>query len=471
MISKMNQDTKTEADHPAPERIDPVIWRVVAVVIWGPLMTLMDSTVVTVSLSTISRELKVSIGQTQWIVSGYLLALALILPLNAWIVDRLGAKRLYLGCFSTFTLASVLCGASTTINQLIVARVVQGMAGGLLAPMAQMMLAKVAGKQMARVIGYAAVPVLIAPILGPVVAGLILKYASWPWLFYVNLPIGFLAVLLAFFLLPADDKVVTTRPFDFPGFLLISPGLVLFLSGMDNVQSVRGRCLFFIGLALLAIFVWRSLRKRNVALIDLYLFKIRIFSVGIITQFLANGASYAGQMLIPLFLMEGYKFPETQAGWMLMPTGIGMMVTYLIMGTLTDRFGCRAVSVSGILLTTAGTTAFVWMIYYGFSIPLLVVALVLRGVGQAAIGVPSVSAVYGSVPKEKLGYAAVTANIAQRLGAPIATTLIAMVISFSIAHVRIFGPQVFLTPFLFLIGLQLIQLISASGLPVRVSVD
>ena len=113
-----------------------------------------------------------------------------MLPLNGWLVDRLGAKRLYLSCFSAFTLASLLCGTAKIMDQLICARVIQGIAGGLLTPMTQLMLARVAGKHMARVMGYTAVPIMIAPILGPVVAGAILKYAAWPWLFYVNLPIG-----------------------------------------------------------------------------------------------------------------------------------------------------------------------------------------------------------------------------------------------------------------------------------------
>ena len=140
-------------DRSALEPLDPRVWKVAAVVFLGPLMTQLDSTVVNVSLSSISQDLHASIHSVQWIVAGYLLALALTLPLNAWLVDRLGAKRLYLVCFSAFTLASLLCGLERTIHGLIWARVIQGMAGGLLAPMAQMMLARVAGKHLARVMG------------------------------------------------------------------------------------------------------------------------------------------------------------------------------------------------------------------------------------------------------------------------------------------------------------------------------
>jgi MFS family permease len=134
----------------ATTSIDPIVWRVAAVAFVGPFMTQMDSTVVTVSLSTIRGELHASIGAAQWILSGYLLALALMLPVNGWLVDRVGTRRLYLGCFSAFTLASLLCGGALTLDALVLARILQGVAGGLMAPMAQMMIARVAGRNMAR---------------------------------------------------------------------------------------------------------------------------------------------------------------------------------------------------------------------------------------------------------------------------------------------------------------------------------
>src|SRR5580692_3521841 len=276
------------------DRLDPRVWRVAAVVFLGPFMTQMDSTVVNVSLSTIRQELHSSIESAQWIISGYLLALALMLPLNGWLVDRLGAKRLYLGCFSAFTLASLLCGAAKTMDQLICARVIQGIAGGLLAPMTQLMLARVAGKQMARVMGYTAVPILFAPILGPVVAGAILKYATWPWLFYVNLPVGILAVALAAFLLPRDEAAFQKRPFDFLGFLTISAGLAFLLYGLEHVAHRDGVLILLAGLICLGAFVWDAIRKKHAALIDLRVFNNRAISTATTTQFLSNGLAYAG---------------------------------------------------------------------------------------------------------------------------------------------------------------------------------
>ena len=275
------------------EGLEPGAWKIIAVAILGPFMSQMDSTVVNVSLSFIKQELRSTIASTQWVVSGYLLALALMLPLNAWLVARLGAKRLYLICFSSFTLASFLCGAATTMPELIGARLIQGMAGGLLAPLAQLMVARIAGRQFARVFGYAAVPVLLAPLAGPILAGTILKYLGWPWLFYINLPVGILAVVLAAWILPRDKPATQKRPFDLTGFLIISPGLVCLLYGLEQLSHGDIRVLV-LGLVLLGVFLRHAHRKKSKALIDIELFKIRDFSIAATTQFLAVGIIYGG---------------------------------------------------------------------------------------------------------------------------------------------------------------------------------
>jgi EmrB/QacA subfamily drug resistance transporter len=448
--------------------LDPKVWKVIAVVLLGPFMTQMDSTVVNVSLSTIRQDLDASIAAAQWIISGYLLALALMLPLNGWLVDRLGAKRLYLVCFSAFTLTSVLCGAAGTMDELICTRVLQGMAGGLLAPLTQMMLVRAAGKHMARAVGYAAVPILIAPTIGPLVAGAILKYAGWPWLFYVNLPVGILAVTLAAFLLPSDAGAIQKRPFDLLGFLTISPGLACLLYGVEQASRGEGTWILVSGAILLIAFIWHANRIKAKALIDLELFSNKIFATAAITQFLSNGILYAGQFLVPLYLITGCGLTAEQVGWMLAPMGIGMMCLYPFMGILTDRFGCRAVSTSGIVLNVLGTIPFVYMTLDRMSPFWVIVSLVARGAGQGATGIPTIAAAYSSVPKAKLGLATTAMNIVQRLGGPIATTVIAITVSLSAASLPISSPRAFLIPFVALIALQLLVLGSASRLPVRI---
>src|ERR1700723_3410333 len=196
-----SNDGSTPGSGSESNRLGPGIWKIIAVTVAGAFMAQLSTTMVNVSLSSLGAELHASLSAIQWVTSGYLLALALVLPLSGWLVERIGAKALYLWCFSAFTLSSALCGLAWSANALIGFRILQGMSGGLMAPMAQMMMARAAGKHMARLMGYAAVPILLAPILGPVIAGAILQYASWRWLFLVNLPVGALALVLAAYFL------------------------------------------------------------------------------------------------------------------------------------------------------------------------------------------------------------------------------------------------------------------------------
>lgn len=146
-VGSDSAEKKQPFNNSSHDRLDPKIWRVVTVVLIAPFMTQLDSTVVNSSLSIIQKELHSSVEVAQWIISGYLLALALMLPLNGWIVDRIGTKRLYLACFTAFTLASALCGLAGTMAHLILARLIQGIAGGLLAPLTQMTIARIAGRK------------------------------------------------------------------------------------------------------------------------------------------------------------------------------------------------------------------------------------------------------------------------------------------------------------------------------------
>lgn len=447
------------------KNLDPSVLKVAAVVFLGPFMTQLDSTVVNVALSTIREDFHSTITMTHWIISSYLLALALMLPLTGWLVDRIGAKRLYIGCFLAFTLASMLCGAARTMPELICARIVQGMAGGLLAPMTQMMIARVAGNQMARVMGYTATPILLAPILGPVIAGEILRHATWPWIFYLNLPIGILAVVLAIFLLPSDKASIRKRPFDFLSFLLLSPGLAILLYGFDLATHQNEILTLLIGVILTAMFIWHALRMKNKALIDLRLFKNPIFSQATITQFLANGQTFAGQFLIPLFLIIGCKMPVTKTGWMFAFMGLGMMCSFPLMGYMTEQFGYRVVSSCGALLALLGTLPFLWMTQYHFSSALVMVSLFLRGLGQGAIMIPSVSAAFTAIPKNKLAVGATAMNIVQRLGGPFEVTLVAITMSLSAIYFPASGANAFLIPFVLLVGLHIFALGASSRLP------
>jgi MFS family permease len=321
---------------------------------------------------------------------------------------------------------------------------------------------------MARVLGYAAVPILIAPILGPVIAGAILKYAAWPWLFYINVPIGILGVTLAFFLLPRDEVSSTRRPFDSSGFLMISPGLACLLYGFPRASQADGLAAVLIGTLLTAGFVVHARRVKSRALIDLGLFRIRTFSTAAATQFFANAAFYATQFLVPLYLISGCAQAPSRAGWLVAAIGAGMMCSFPFAGALTDRFGCRAVSAGGAVAALCGMLPFLWMSHFVFSTGAACACLFVTGIGQGTINIPSVSAAYASVPKERISVANSAINIVQRLGGPLATTLMAAVLSRAAATVPAPAAHPFLPAFAVLVGLYVFVFGAASRLPIRI---
>jgi EmrB/QacA subfamily drug resistance transporter len=450
------------------DRLNPGVWKTVSVAVLGSFLAQLDATVVNVSLGSLAVELHSSLQAIQWVTSGYLLALALTLPLNGWLVERIGTKRLYLICFSGFTLSSVLCALSWSANSLIGFRVLQGISGGLMAPLTQLMIARAAGKHMVRVMGYVAVPVLLGPIVGPVVAGAILQHGSWRWLFLINLPIGVLAIVLACLFLPADyNGMRPQRSFDLAGFLTLSPSLVLFLYGSDHLNQRAGLVMLALSVVLLATFFRKALKDGPRALIDLQIFRSDVFSASALTQFTVNGLSFAGQMLIPIYLiLDVGKSPST-TGWLMAPLGLGMVCTYPWVARLTQWFGIRGTSLRGALIAFLGTLPFLYLSSKHFSLGILAVTLFVRGMGMSAVGIPSISAAYASVRKEELPMATTSLNIVQRLGGPTLTTVCATFLGWRLAVVHSEGmSSAFTMSFVLLCIFHSVLILAARRLPV-----
>ena len=184
----------------------------------GSIMSILDTTIVNVALATLGRELHSTIAQIQWVVTGYLLSLAAVIPVTGWAARRFGAKRVYLVSLVLFTAGSALCGLATSTTELIVFRVLQGVGGGMILPIGQLMMAEAAGpKRMGRVMSIVAVPAMLAPILGPTIGGLILDSVSWRWIFYVNVPIGVIAVIAALRVLPTRQARAQPAALDIRG--------------------------------------------------------------------------------------------------------------------------------------------------------------------------------------------------------------------------------------------------------------
>src|SRR3954454_10062258 len=190
---------------PAAPRIEPHVWRIAIVIILGAIMSVLDTTIVNVALDDLSTDLHSSLESIQWVVTGYLLALAAVIPVTGWSARRFGSRRLYLIALIAFTAGSALCGLAWSTGSLVAFRIVQGVGGGMLMPIGQMILVKAAGpRNLPRVMAAIGVPIILAPVFGPTLGGLLLEHAGWQWIFLVNVPVGILAVTAAVRLLPRD---------------------------------------------------------------------------------------------------------------------------------------------------------------------------------------------------------------------------------------------------------------------------
>src|SRR6202166_1314347 len=191
----------------ASDRIEPYVWKIAGVVILGMIMSILDTTIVNVALRTLGHDLHSSISQIQWVVTGYLLSLAAVIPVTGWAARRYGARRVYMTSLVLFTAGSALCAAAVSTTTLVLFRVLQGVGGGMLMPVGQLIMAQVAGpKRMGRVMGIVSMPAMLAPILGPVVGGLILQNLHWSWIFLVNVPIGLIAFIAGWRMIPHTES-------------------------------------------------------------------------------------------------------------------------------------------------------------------------------------------------------------------------------------------------------------------------
>src|SRR3954466_8958700 len=207
-------------------KLEPHVKRIAIAVVLGAIMSVLSTTIVNVALETLSVELHSPLDSVQWVVTGYMLSLAAVIPVSGWAAARFGARRLYIISLALFTFGSTLCGFAWNLETLVAARVIQGLAGGLLVPIGQIALVKAAGpRNMARVMSAIGVPIILAPVFGPTLGGLLLEHVGWQSIFFINVPVGIVAAIAALRLLPHDTPA-STEALDFTGLVLAPAGLV-----------------------------------------------------------------------------------------------------------------------------------------------------------------------------------------------------------------------------------------------------
>jgi EmrB/QacA subfamily drug resistance transporter len=421
----------------ASDRIERHVWLISGVVIIGSAMSILDTTIVNVALATLSRELHSTISQIQWVVTGYLLSLAAVIPLTGWAAQRFGTRRMYLTSLIVFTGGSMLCGISTSTAELVAFRVIQGVGGGMILPLAMMMMAGAAGpKRMGRVMSVVSMPMMLAPILGPTIGGLIVQNISWRWIFYVNVPIGVVAVIAALRVLP-HGKSGSPRPLDIRGLAYVALGLPLFTYGLAEVGSTDGftstkvilPCLA--GLALVAVFIAHAMRVPN-PLLNLRLYRRPTFSTASAATFFLGAAMFGGMILLPLYLQNVRHESVVDTGLLNAPQGLGMALMMPFAGRLTDRLGGGPLALLGVTVTALATIPFA-LVGAHTSLAWLSVVLLVRGAGIGFSFMPAMTAAFAALDRSELPDASPQLNVVQRTGGSLGVAVLAVVLQRSLA--------------------------------------
>lgn len=391
-------------------------------------MAMLDSTVANLAIGTISKQFAAPLGDVQWVATSYLITLALSLPLTGWLARRVGSNRLWRAAMFAFIASSTVCGLSGDLATLIVARCSQGLAAGLMVPAGQALLAEVADRrQLGRLMGTVGFAVALGPALGPGLAGALLESFSWRWLFWINIPIGMVAIIVAKFVLPPND-VVPAHRFDTTGLLLISLGLPLVLYGAATIGVADGAVsLFMLALGVGFIFVFVKHANRSIApLIDIRLFCAPNFSAAVATAGLTGATMYGSLLLIPLYLQDTLHLSPTNTGFMLLAMGLGSAFALPVAGHIADRYGALKACVIGSFLLLLTVAPF----WFSTALTFVNVAILLfvRGGGLALAQMPAMTAAYAAVSKEEMGDAATIINIAQRLGGALGAITIVIVV-------------------------------------------
>jgi EmrB/QacA subfamily drug resistance transporter len=409
------------------------------VVILGTIMTVLDLTVVNVAIPTLASDLGASIPAIQWVMTGYMLAFATVIPLTGWAAERFGARRAWIFALLLFLAGSVLAGAAWSIGSLIAFRVLQGLGAGMILPIGQTILAQAAGPQrMGRVMSVIGVPMLLAPVFGPLLGGAIIGAASWRWIFFINLPVGLAAMVAALRLLPAGSGSRSGARgglrLDVRGLLLLSPGIAVFLYGMSEAGghggfgSPRASVAVLTGLVLIGLFFWHAAGRGGQALIDVSLLRRRGFGAAAAVNLLLMVALFGSLILIPLYYQQVRHEGTVPIGLLLAPQGLGAALALPLAGRLTDKFGARGVASAGMVLAALGMLAYT-QVGPGTSYLYLSAALLVVGAGVGATVVPSMAAAFQALSRAETPRATSALNVIQRLGGAVGTALFAIVLS------------------------------------------
>jgi EmrB/QacA subfamily drug resistance transporter len=422
---------------PAADKLDPKVVKTALILIVGLMAVILDTTIVSVALHTLALRMHTSVTTIQWVTTGYLLALAIAVPLSTWGLRRFGGKRLWMFSLAVFLIGSIGSSLAWNVGSLIGWRVVQGIGGGLMLPLMTTLVFQAAGgRSLGKLVTYVALPALLGPILGPLIGGAILTHLSWRFMFWVNIPFCTAGLLLAWRYLASDAPArsgATRRPrLDMTGLLLLAPGTVAILLGLANAGTSAGFghpdviLPLMIGVALLAAFAIYALRKSQ-PLVEIRLLAKRPVAASSALLFFSGFSLYGAMLLMPLYYQDVRGATALAAGVMLIPQGVGTVLSRTVAGSKIDKYGSRRIALLGFAVVAASTVPFA-LAGPHTSEWLLALWMVIRGFGLGCVTMPVIVAGYIGLDKQQIPHSSVLTRMTQQVGGSFGTAVLAIIL-------------------------------------------
>lgn len=439
-MTEPSEITNSTSGSSTPQAIAPRVnpWVIAATVTLATFMVVLDSSIANVALPHIAGTLGASPEESTWIVTSYLVASAVVLPMSGWLSNLVGRKRFYMACVAIFTTSSFLCALAPSLPMLIFFRILQGAGGGGLQPTEQAILADTfSAKQRGMAFAAYGVAVLVAPAIGPMLGGWITDNYSWNWIFLINVPVGILSLFLTKRILHDPEYLRNLRKSNFRVDYI---GIALIVTGVGFLQYVLDKgqendwfssnailICFIIAIVALAALVVRELTHEN-PIMDLRLLKLRNFSTAVIFGFILGMVLNGTTVLIPQFLQNFLGYNAQLAGMAQTPGAIALLFMMPIAGILVSKFDPRIVIATGFAMTSLGLFH-VTTLHYGVSFSTMVGYRVFQVLGIPLIFIPISTLNYVGVPREKFNQVSGISNFIRNLGGATGISLLSSFIS------------------------------------------
>jgi EmrB/QacA subfamily drug resistance transporter len=471
----------TTATAPLPARPPTPLLGLGAVLALGAIMMQLDMTMTNVAVNSLLREFAVPLSTIQWVTTGYLLAMATVIPVAGWAMGRYGARAVWTTSLAVFLAGSTLCGLAWSAPSLIGFRVLQGLGAGLIMPLAQAILAQAAGPdRMARAMAAISVPALLGPVLGPVLGGVLVTEASWRWIFFVNVPVCLVALALSRRYVPAERAAGTGR-LDVAGLVLLSGGCASAVYGLarsasaGSFRDAAAVTATLAALVLLAGYLVRSLAARAVPPVDPRLLRQRSFGSAAGVMFASTMVLFGAMALLPLYYQQVRGQSPLHTGLLMIPFGLGMGASLAVAGRLADRIAPRAQALAGLLLTATGA-AILTGLSAGTGAGPLSLAQLASGAGVGLTLVPVMTTSMRGLRRDQIPGGSTAIRVIQQIGGSFGGAILFVVLQHRIAaHAVAAGGHLdagalagaFADTFRWVLGLALLAAVPALALPGR----